>query len=149
MSDFCTIFCKNDEPSKVLKLIKKSLKPFSSIQNLSKWESVPIRTGASNIKLSRQIFTEAGDKFSKIILTTHNRFRMINTSANQAQKLILDYLDACELAIGVVSEPSFDEESGHFDLIFEIANNLNGIIFNGSGMLDGDGNIIRDIEGNC
>jgi hypothetical protein len=53
------------------------------------------------------------------------------------------------LAIGVVAEPEFVEEARHYDFIFGIASALNAIIWTGSGVIDAQGKLLLDAEGNC
>jgi hypothetical protein len=145
MADNCTIFCRNGDRIRITGLITELL---IHADDLHEWDGVPIQTGGSSIKLSRWVRTEAGDPFCRMVLGTHNRFRTVRTDATEAQRRVLDSIADCKSAIGVVAEPEFDMYAGHLDLIFGIARELDGIIFNGSGMIDSDGKMILDLEGN-
>lgn len=51
------------------------------------------------------------------------------------------------LAVGVVAEPEFVEEAGHYDYIFGLATALDAIIWNGNGALNAEGQLLLDGEG--
>lgn len=99
--------------------------------------------------LNRKVRLKPGDSFSKMVLGLHNYFRQVNTSAEAIKREVLDRVSGMELAIGVVAEPEFVEEAGHFDYIFGIAAAVDGIIWNGEGVLNADGQLLLDGEGNC
>jgi hypothetical protein len=145
MADNCTIYCRHDDQSRISGLIAEFLK---RADGLPEWDGVPIQTGGSSIRFSRWVRTESGDPFCRMILGTHNRFRAVRTDATEAQQRVLNSIGNCIAAIGVVAEPKFNESAGHLDLIFAIARELDGVIFDGSGMIDSNGAMILDLEGN-
>jgi hypothetical protein len=91
--------------------------------------------------------TRPGDPFSKIILGAANFFRRIKTEAVANQNYLKDSIFKTTLLIGVVAEPELTEETGDFDLIFAVAESCDGLIFNGSGMVDASGDLILDDTG--
>jgi len=59
---------------------------------------------------------------------------------------LLDFILSCETAIGIVAEPEFKEDDERLDAIFAIAELMDGYIFNGSEMLDKNGEIVLSAE---
>ena len=88
-----------------------------------------------------------GDQFSKIILGAANFFRRINTQATGNQEYLKDAIFKTTLLIGVVAEPELVEETGDFDLIFDVAESCDGLIFDGTGMVDASGSLLLNNEG--
>ncbi len=80
-------------------------------------------------------------------LGLHNLFWNVKTEAANRRKVVLDAIASCVLAIGVVADPAFDESEGHFDLVLDVAKIGDGVIFNGSGILDSAGRLLLDHEG--
>ncbi len=89
-----------------------------------------------------------GDEFSKLILGTLTFFRNVETTALENKQKVMKLISATRWAIGVVAEPGFVDEAGHFDCIFGIAERLEGLIFNGWGMVDANGLMVLDKDGN-
>jgi hypothetical protein len=56
-------------------------------------------------------------------------------------------LDECEMAIGIVADPGFTKTDGRLDMVFAVAEHLDAMIFNGSGMIDKNGAMILDADG--
>jgi hypothetical protein len=50
--------------------------------------------------------------------------------------LVLDKIANAQMLIGVVGEPEFIEEDGHFDCIWSISEELHAVVFSGEAMLD-------------
>jgi hypothetical protein len=90
---------------------------------------------------------QPGDQFSKIILGAANFFRRIKTDAVTNQNYIKAFVFDTKILIGVVAEPELVEAAGHYDLVFEVAERCDGLIFNGSGMVDPSGNLILGKDG--
>lgn len=148
MSDTCTIFCLNSNLEQIISIAKKNTSgEIEVISNGQTWEKIVVTNGGHQLSLSNLFRKEPGDKFSKLILSTHNHFRNIETTADAQKQLILNHVTDTQAIIGVVGEPTFSESDHHFELIFGIAKDFNGIIFNGNEMLDDAGYIILSNDG--
>lgn len=83
-----------------------------------------------------------------MVLGMHTYFDGVKTSAKSIKKVILDRVLDMTLAIGVVAEPVFVDEDRHFDCIFGIAAEMDAIIWTGSGVINAEGKMLLDGEGN-
>lgn len=88
-----------------------------------------------------------GGDFSDLILGAESVFRKVDTDAPDRKKTVLDWIAATELIVGVIASPEFLEEEGHFDLVLDLAEELEGLIFNGSGMITSEGDLLLDNAG--
>ncbi len=88
------------------------------------------------------------DEFSKLILGTYAYFQNTKTDFEAVKDRMLTSITECQFAIGVVGKPAFDEQEKHFDIVFAITEAFGGLIFNGHGMVDQNGLMVLDSEGN-
>lgn len=51
---------------------------------------------------------------------------------------------AAELILGIVAEPSFDSKDRYGDLVFAIARELDGLVFNGSSFIEVNGSLLLE-----
>jgi hypothetical protein len=79
----------------------------------------------------------------------HNYFRQVTTPAQAVKRDVLHRVANLALAIGVVAEPEFMETARHYACIFATADALDAIIWTGNGVIDADGKLLLDAEGNC
>jgi hypothetical protein len=82
-----------------------------------------------------------------MILGAHNYFRQIETENAGTQKNLADFILGCQSAVGIVAEPEFSGEDERLDIVFEIAERLDGVIFNGADMIDKKGRLILGGDG--
>jgi hypothetical protein len=73
----------------------------------------------------------------------------VKTPARAIKKDVLARVLNMALAIGVVADPVFVEEARHYDCIFGIAGALNAIIWTGNGVINAEGKLLLDGDGNC
>jgi len=113
------------------------------------WQTLKVVQGSTITfhSMKRQQQPEFND-FSRLILGTSTFFRHVNVTPVERRERVLDAVYRCQFSVGVVASPEFNEDEKHFDMIFEIAKSLDGLIFNGSGMVDADGLLVLDNEGN-
>ena len=52
---------------------------------------------------------------------------------------LTSHVESCELVLGVVATPSLDADKRYHAVVFLIAKELGGIVFNGEEMLDANG----------
>ncbi len=101
------------------------------------WWSAPIEGKVGSLRITPQCF-QRRDDFSKLILSTISFVHDSELSANSRTALTA-YMESCELALGIVVEPEFDSDERYNDLVFAIAKELSGLVFNGNEFLKPDG----------
>ncbi len=102
--------------------------------------------GNLKIALKRQI--ERGDSFSSLLRGTWNYFDTISTDHTEQKNQLTNRILETNTAIGIVADPEFNDEDERLDLVFKLSELFDGVIFNGSMMLNKDGQVILDSEGN-
>ena len=150
MSDDCTIYGSQVDYLAVYNIVNKmSSVPVVVTGDTREWQTLKIAQGSiiTLNSMRRQQKAEFTD-FSRLILGTSTFYRHVNVMPVDRRERLLDDISRCQFAIGITASPEFNEEERHFDMIFEIAKSLDGLIFNGSGMVDADGLLVLDNEGN-
>jgi hypothetical protein len=150
MPQYCTILCPADEPARVVTVVRESIGSRGLITvdgDVEDWSSVTVGHGDVSLTLNRLVFGAPGDEFSRMQRGMWVYFDAVKTPHSSIKSDLLERVENFALAIGVVAEPSFVEDSGHFDCIFGLADALNAVVWNGSGLLDAEGNMILDGEG--
>lgn len=146
----CTILCPIDEPKQVIDALRDLVQEDAVIRMTGKdseWTKIKIKTESASLTLNRLVRDKAGDSFSKMVLGMHNYFRQIKTKAKSTQKDVLSRVENMAMAIGVVAEPEFVAEERHYDYIFGVAAALDAIIWTGNGVINADGKLILDEDG--
>src|ERR1019366_6890352 len=97
-------------------------------------------------------FVRAGFKgpqgaFNRVTLGTCTFFRHVRVRPKEIRECLLSRISATQMLIGCVATPAFSAELGHYHLVFGIARAMDGMIFDGQGMLDADGRLILDRSG--
>lgn len=147
MAEHCTIFCPHVAYAQVTHYLEQNANgSFQIVGETEDWQTITVSHTRSTLKFTSLKYEQGGDKFSHLILSTHNFFRNVPASGANKQRA-LQALLSCEWIIGVVANESFDEDE-NTALVFAITQLLDAMIFNGSGMLDKDGNLILDSQGN-
>jgi len=112
------------------------------------WASITIKSSAGSLVLNRRVFRERADEFSKMLNGMWVYFDAVKTEHKALKADVLKRIEQHTLAVGVVADPEFVEEAGHYDCIFGLAATLGAIIWNGSDVLNAEGQTILDGEGN-
>jgi hypothetical protein len=152
MPQNCTILCPTDEPQQVVTCLRDLIQDEADIRVTGKesnWSKIEVKTQVASLTLNRQVQVKPGDSFSRMVLGMINYFDHVKTSAEAIKKDVLERVENMALAIGVVAEPVFVEEARHYDCIFGIAAALNAIIWTGSGVINVEGKLLLDGDGNC
>lgn len=141
----CTIYLPVLSYERVWNVVRDSGLPFSIDGSISDWSVLTARDDESTLTLSSLKRATPGDKFSRLILGTFNFFNRIESAPSERRRLIKESVAKCQMMVGARGRPSFSDE--HMDLIFAIAQTCDGLIFNGSGMIDGAGHLILNSDG--
>ncbi len=136
----CTIYCKMqiDEIEAVCTRL--------SILNPQKVEvsegKVECTVESGVVRISRMVFEQRADRFSKLCADTMNYFRSKGDSNESGVVRVLAHLEDTNAILGVVADPSFDGIAMLPELIGFLAFEFQGMIFNGAEMLDRNGEVI-------
>lgn len=88
---------------------------------------------------------QGGDKVSKTIIGAYNFFRGIETDAISNKEFIKQHLSESNSSISIKSSTEYSDFSYKF--ILQLVSELEGLIFTGSGMLDGMGALVLGDDG--
>ena len=117
--------------------------------DVDSWSSINVQHGDNSLVLNRLVYSGVpGDEFAKMQYGISMYFEAVETIHKSIKSELTERIETFELAIGVVAEPAFVEDSGHFDCIWGLAGDLDAVVWNGSAVLDALGNTILDAEGN-
>jgi hypothetical protein len=145
MSNSCTIYSSKNYDEVLAYFENLGITDVTDSKDVKSFQRYYIE-GSLRISLNRRI--EQGDSFSKMIGGTWNFVRMIETNNKVQKEWLTRHILDCKTAIGLVSEPEYVEDDKRFDYIYKLAEMFDGVIFNGSEMIDKSGKLILDDEGN-
>jgi hypothetical protein len=112
-----------------------------------RWERIELTTPRSTLALTALVYERGGDRFSKTTLGLGAFVRRIQTDRPALRDALERRVFAAKLLIGVTARPGFSEEDGHMNYIFQIARDLDGLVFDGRQFLDGSGALLLDADG--
>lgn len=146
----CNILCVLDEVEEVVTSIESCLSSESKIEVEIEDGDTVVRATAQEASMEFYILKmkEAGDSVSRTILGAFNYFKKIETDFEPNKKYALGKISECNASIGILAKPGLVEHLNHQKCIFELAEKFSGLIFNGSGLVDSEGELILDSDGN-
>jgi hypothetical protein len=151
MPQHCTILCPTDDAKRVVDLLRDAVGERGTVCVVGQpimWSSITVVSSAASLVLNRLVRVRPGDEFSKLVLSMHNYFRRVTTSHAAIQADVLQRITGMGLVIGVVAEPEFVDSAGHYDCIFGLAEALGALVWTGSGVLNAQGELLLDGDGN-
>lgn len=104
------------------------------------WTKIICNGPSTTVTFNSMRKIEPGDAFSRLILSTHNFFRTRVKEESEKKDLALRKIKSCALAVGVVAEPDLSEEDEN--CLLDLTRLLEGVIFNGSSLIDSEGQLI-------
>jgi hypothetical protein len=149
----CTIYClkRNDV---VVECLKNHLATLDLRVEKSRgaWRRITLRHADATLTLNKTRFVRPGFKgpdgaFNRVVMGTSNFFRTVRVHRVETRQSLLKAISETDMLIGCVAEPAFSAELGHYKLVFRIARAMNGLIFDGQGMLDAEGKLVLDKTG--
>lgn len=148
MSEYCTIFgAKRHCAAALDRLQQMPSHGLEIVGEKARWKTLLLRGKTATLAFTSMERQEPGDEFSRLILSTHDFFRKIGATEKSKQEAVLRAIGSSTIVVGVVADPAFVEEEGHFECVLDVARILDGLIFNGTAMLDSEGNLLLDQEG--
>jgi hypothetical protein len=151
MPQNCTILCPADDPRRVIELVREFIAGRGEVSITGKptdWSSIAVKGSGATLELNRRVFRKRADEFSKMQLGMWMYFDAVETKHEAIKADVQRRVEEHLLAIGVVAEPEFVAEAGHYDCVFGLAAALGAIIWTGDGVVDAEGRLLLDGEGN-
>lgn len=90
-----------------------------------------------------------GDKVSKTLMGAYNYFKRIDTEYGHNQQYVLKVISRSNASLGVLAKPQLVEECGHYNYILSLARRFEGLVFNGSGLVNELGEVVLNNRGEC
>jgi hypothetical protein len=140
----CTILCKIDDHS--VRLAIEASIPAGWRLEISKLR-MTVKSPDKTLVLTSLRRVRPGDEFSRLKLSLFGFFDRIKTPHKFLKKKLLNDISLVDLLIGVVAHPDAEGPDPRFDVIFAVAQSVDGMIFNGDAMLNSDGQIIVGSSG--
>lgn len=149
-SNSCTIFCKLKSCDEVTSFIQGINNQNMNFQFLDKPTIEKVSVCVSfddNSSLEVYAFkrSKGGDHVSKTIMGTYNFFKNIPTEAYSNKEFIQQHLADCNASIGV--KTSSDFSGNKYEYLLMLVKEFDGLIFDGTGMIDQRGGLILDLDG--
>lgn len=145
----CSIFCKLENYNVVAKYLDSTISDVVSLEKLDNdsniGEKFRITHSQEYIDFYVLIRKQGGDKVSKILISAFNRFRRIETDATFNKEFIQQHLSESNSSISIKSSTEYSDFSYKF--ILQFVNELEGLIFTGSSMLDDMGALVLGDDG--
>ena len=109
------------------------------------WSSITSRSADASIRFTTLVYREPMDAFSKLSLGMGTFFRGIETLHEANKSRVLDTINRAVVFVGIVAEPRFTEQ--HLNAIYSMADELEGMVFDGYAMRDCEGLVLLDRDG--
>jgi hypothetical protein len=129
----CTLYLPTTAYREIWECVNGSDLAFSLDGSIDEWRRLVVNDDNTSLVLTSTPKLYDGDKASKILLGTINFFERINGPRDRIDR-ITQAVAACRMIVGVRGVPQFTDRL--FDVIFEIAEKTNALIFNSSGSFD-------------
>lgn len=148
MTSACTILCPTIDYGKVLDAIESATDGGLSLEGTKdKWTRIIVAHSGKQITFSGLVQLQPQDKFSRLVLSMHSFFRMVETDMVPNQDYVLSRIADAEMLIGVVADPEFVMGDSRLDILWKIAECMDSVIFNGDAILNLHGQRILDHHG--
>lgn len=141
MADSCTIYSSQDDRlAAVCDALQALGCRLEIIGPKAKWQRLIVRNGALVLTLTSLFRGVPQDRFSLMILGTHNAVRMLKNVEEADMRAFAHRVLETKVIVGVVGDPSFDEFAA--DCITTVARALDGFVFNGQEFMNANGEYI-------
>lgn len=137
LSESLTLYCRENDQVEIYRMAFDLFKEESMIASVR--DGLRIKLQSGNLALNYLYFRRRADKFSTARGNAYFHFKRFESSSQEVKEKILGDLLKSELIVGVVAKPDFDIDQRFGDLVFRLAINLNGYVFNGSQLFDATG----------
>ena len=144
MARYSTIYCSKPDYVGVAERIRGMSGTVSVHGPENGWSKIVCQGREMTITFNSMRKKKPGDEFSKLILSTHNFFRTRVKQQSESKDAVLSRIKRTALVIGVVAEPDLSDEGKA--CLLDLARLLDGVIFNGSSMINAEGQLIVGVS---
>jgi hypothetical protein len=141
-----TIYSPTKDLEKTIKIIENVFSDYS-IDNQGDKLVISEKKFLSKNEIRFSFMTKNKDKekFNQHIMGMHNFFEQINTENKDVQKKLLIQIKVLNLSIGIMSDKDMSEKT--YNKIFEVAKEIDGFVFNPTGLYDYNNQLVLNTEG--
>lgn len=143
----CTIISPVIDYAGIVRALRSLRSNIQVVGDENRWSQILIYGARSTLSISPIEGQFAGDQFSQVVKGIYQQFAAVNTTGAQNKQMALGTIQSSRLALGVTATPAFTEDDGHFQCLHAIARQLNGLIFTGIALVDGDGRMVLNVNG--
>lgn len=147
MNNACTLICPEKACDAALDALGEAI--LSKIEvagNRVGWTTLKVTFPTSTLTFTSMVRIKPGDQFSKLVLSMHNFFNVIDSDDEKRKKLVLEAIANTKMFIGVVADPELSDVEGHVNCLFALARKPNALIFTGEAIQDSDGRRLLCID---
>jgi len=145
----CTLFVPALDYAGLLEAVRMTATHVDVVGPETQWSQVVVHGQRSTLYINALPYQTPGDAYTQVYHGMYGYFSNVRTQAVVNQQRVLAHLQACRAAVGFVASPGFEEEDGHYHCVFQAARRLNGLVFNGNGMLDPWGRAVLNGDGSA
>lgn len=109
------------------------------------WRAILVRNPGSQLHIAAARHGQSGFDLKRNLGGALGYFSSIDTPAASAKQRVIDLLRNTRMLIRVSAEPEMDDDA--LEQLSAMTRQLDGMIFNGQGMLDADGCLVLDAKG--
>jgi len=142
MGESCTVYCNELSLEKTASIARDYLDECVIEGTPAKWSSITLKGKRAELRLTPLFYTKRADRFTDVRYTTWMWLDDCPMADSDAKEKLLSHVEKCKFIIGVVAEPDFESDGRFSALMIELARHLDGVIFNGSQMIDAVGQIL-------
>ncbi|MBS2031581.1 MAG: hypothetical protein JST54_27020 [Deltaproteobacteria bacterium] len=137
-AEFCTLYLPSVDYG-LVKLVRRRFGKGVAVDgNDSDWKRIVVETRSGTTTISSTVWRKPGDKASTTLLGTR-AFLVREFSGHRYLEQICSRVLATKWLLGVRMAPTLDSDPRTAPMLLELAKNAGGMIFNGSSMLDAEG----------
>ena len=111
-----------------------------------KWLEIPRDGGA--LSLNWKDSAQDHEELERLKSGMSGFFVRAEAGSPAIRDSVLRFLGAVCSAVGVVAIPGFAADESDFDVVWAVCGALDGLVWNGSGLIAPDGRLLLDGEGN-
>jgi hypothetical protein len=136
-SESLTLLCRENTQEEILELADNVFRENAQIASIR--DGLRIKLESGKLALNYLYFRRRADKFCSQRGSAYFQFKRMEASTQEIKEKVLGEILNCELIVGVVAKPALDFDQRFVDLVFRIAINLDGYVFNGTHLFDATG----------
>lgn len=143
----CTLVSPTVDYAGIVRTLRALRPNLQVVGDENRWSQILIYGNRSTLCINSLESQYPGDQLSQITQGLYQQFHQVRTQGVQNQQHALGVIQSTRMALGVTATPAFSEEDRHFQCLHAVARHLNGLIFTGIALVDGNGRMILNVNG--